>query len=433
MAMHDAAGRTHEGAGVSGKMAEALWLSGQVDRAVERMEASFAVLSGDEPDQDLAMFVAQLARFHYFSGNLELARERVDFALRIAEDRVLPEVLSQALNTKNLVLLSESGYEEGLALLKHALDVAVEGDLTAAAGRALHNLGDAMMSANRYGEALEYDGRSLEQARRLGSRMDEWMSLVHLVGSHTALGEWDEALALVGQGPDPADGTDAEVFAALMSCWALDVFLARGNLEAARECVDIVERASNPNDPQDVAYTSFWRARLARAEGDHRGALTAAERAIGVRSALSMRTTAVRDAYVEAVEAALDLNELDRAEEFLALVEAAPSSDVPPSLRAHAARLRSKLSISRDEEEGVGEGFARAASLFRELALPFPLAITLLEHSEWLRAEGREAEATSLLAESSRIFDGLKATVWTARVDRARTDSRRAAAAASEA
>ncbi len=146
-----------------------------------------------------------------------------------------------------------------------------------------------------------------------------------------------------------------------------------------------------------------------------------------------MRTTAVRDAYVEAVEAALDLNELDRAEEFLASVEAAPSSDVPPSLRAHAARLRSKLSISRDEEEGVGEGFARAASLFRELALPFPLAITLLEHSEWLRAEGREAEATSLLAESSRIFDGLKATVWTARVDRARTDSRRAAAAASEA
>jgi len=137
MAMHDAAGRTHEGAGVSGKMAEALWLSGQVDRAVERMEASFAVLSGDEPDQDLAMFVAQLARFHYFSGNLELARERVDFALRIAEDRVLPEVLSQALNTKNLVLLSESRYEEGLALLKHALDVAVEGDLTAAAGRAL--------------------------------------------------------------------------------------------------------------------------------------------------------------------------------------------------------------------------------------------------------------------------------------------------------
>jgi len=172
--------------------------------------------------------VAQLARFHYFSGNLELARERVDFALRIAEDRVLPEVLSQALNTKNLVLLSESRYEEGLALLKHALDVAVEGDLTAAAGRALHNLGDAMMSANRYGEALEYDARSLEQARRLGSRMDEWMSLVHLVGSHTALGEWDEALALVGQGPDPADGTDAEVFAALMSCWALDVFLARG-------------------------------------------------------------------------------------------------------------------------------------------------------------------------------------------------------------
>ncbi len=61
-------------------------------------------------------------------------------------------------------------------------------------------------------------------------------------------------------------------------------------------------------------------------------------------------------------------------------------------------------------------GFATAASRFRELEMPFWLALTELEHAEWLIGEGRADEAEPLLAEAREIFERLKATPWLERV-----------------
>ena len=40
------------------------------------------------------------------------------------------------------------------------------------------------------------------------------------------------------------------------------------------------------------------------------------------------------------------------------------------------------------------------------------LAVTLLEHGEWLAAQGRAAEAAPLLTEAGAIFDRLGARPW---------------------
>ena len=64
------------------------------------MEASYEVLADEEPDADLAELAAQLARFSYFAGDTDRALERVERALEIAESLDLPDVLSEALNTK---------------------------------------------------------------------------------------------------------------------------------------------------------------------------------------------------------------------------------------------------------------------------------------------------------------------------------------------
>jgi hypothetical protein len=47
------------------------------------------------------------------------------------------------------------------------------------------------------------------------------------------------------------------------------------------------------------------------------------------------------------------------------------------------------------------------------------LAVTLLEHGEWLAGQGRSEDAASLLTEARVIFERLAARPWVERVDAA--------------
>ncbi|MDQ3767733.1 MAG: AAA family ATPase, partial [Actinomycetota bacterium] len=101
--LFESEGRAHPSARVSARLGEIIWAEGHIDLAVERIERSIEVLR-DEPDEDLARLAAQLGRFLFFMGEKERAVERIEEALKIAESLGLPEVLSQALNTKAIIL-----------------------------------------------------------------------------------------------------------------------------------------------------------------------------------------------------------------------------------------------------------------------------------------------------------------------------------------
>jgi len=60
--------------------------------------------------------------------------------------------------------------------------------------------------------------------------------------------------------------------------------------------------------------------------------------------------------------------------------------------------------------------FKRAAGSFRELGMPFWLAVTLLQHGEWLVAQGRAEEAEPHLAEAGETFERLEARPWLERL-----------------
>jgi ATP/maltotriose-dependent transcriptional regulator MalT len=78
-------------------------------------------------------------------------------------------------------------------------------------------------------------------------------------------------------------------------------------------------------------------------------------------------------------------------------------------LTAHAARFRAKLASDPVKAEA---GFRRAEQMFHEYELPFWLAVTQLEHGEWLVAEGRASEAEPMLAEAEETFARLEARPW---------------------
>src|SRR5439155_11393101 len=165
-------GQTHPAARVSARLGEITWQQGHIEQAVERMEQSFEVLSQDQPDEDLAWLTAQLGRLLYFMGQPERSFEWLERALDMAEGLWLPEVLSQALNSKGaLVLLGSKGRpEEGFALLRHALYIALEHDIPSAALRAYYNLACNLFYHDRYEEAVPPIEDGVALGRKFGYR-----------------------------------------------------------------------------------------------------------------------------------------------------------------------------------------------------------------------------------------------------------------------
>ena len=185
----------HDAARVAARLSLAFWQLGRTEEAIELGEPAFELLARDEPDADVAMLAAELGRLHNFRGDEKLALARLDFALRYAEDHELPEVLSQALNTKSLVLAERR--HESRALLNEALAIALEHDLTAAALRAFNNLVVVSIITDRPDEALRLAREGLELARSRGSRVFA-ASLGAMTCSSMifAEGDWDGAFAL---------------------------------------------------------------------------------------------------------------------------------------------------------------------------------------------------------------------------------------------
>jgi hypothetical protein len=73
-------------------------------------------------------------------------------------------------------------------------------------------------------------------------------------------------------------------------------------------------------------------------------------------------------------------------------------------------RFRARMAAADGDAERADRLFRGGASLLRELATPFPMAVVSLEHAEWLAASGRAGEAETGLAEARAIFEALCAT-----------------------
>jgi class 3 adenylate cyclase/tetratricopeptide (TPR) repeat protein len=409
-----AAGRTHPAARVSARLGDVDWAAGHLEQALERMEAAFQVLAAEQPDEDLATLAAELGRLHFFKGELDIAAERVEVALDIAESLWLPEVLSQALNTKSGIIGALGRPHEGLALLTYALQVALENDLPIAALRAYANLSDALCRRDRYEEALEHDRLGLALARKVGSRVFEWRLIGELTYALFLTGRWEEtAVRLAAEIPEhEASFTAIGGFLGSL----LEIYVAQGNLDEARKLLARFADFATSADIQERAVNAAARAAALHAEGRHAEAVAAGETAFQARGELGADHQAVRAGFLWAVEAALALGRLDKVEELLAAVEALPAGHRPPLLQAQAARVRARLVGAGGQRDGVEAGFKATAGMLRELGIPFWLAVTLLEHAEWLAKEEDGQRAEPLLTEARAIFERLGAQPWLERL-----------------
>jgi tetratricopeptide (TPR) repeat protein len=191
--------------------------------------------------------------------------------------------------------------------------------------------------------------------------------------------------------------------------------------------VDAVGEFEGSADVQERCYYGSARAALLLAEGEHAEALRVAETVFARHEAIGIGADAIKEAFALAVHAAIELDRLDKAEELLAIVERLPQGVRPQFVNAHVSRFRAHLAVRAGEPEEADRLFKRAAGLFHELAVPFHLAVTRLEHGEWLAAEGRAEQSEPLLAEARELFERLDAKRWLDRIDQVRFEERAAA------
>jgi class 3 adenylate cyclase/tetratricopeptide (TPR) repeat protein len=413
----EAEGRTHQSARVAATLAEIIWAQGHIEQAVERMERSFDVLRNDAPDEDLAMLAAQLGRLHHFMGHRDLAGERLEQALDMAESLWLPEVLSQALNSKGSGALAPRGrLQEGLTLLRQSLRVALENEIPSAALRAYFNLSNLLYYHEQLDEALQVARDGLALARKRGDRNWEWSLLSMVVGTLVMSGEWDAALDLAEEMPHVEESVSIRFAATELVIVLPGLHVARGNIPDAAGILDRYSTFGESADVQELATFFAAQATVLRATGDLGGALAAARRAMGEWRNVGASHQSVKIGFIEGAEAALGLGDLGAVEELLSFVGGLGVGDAPPLLRSQASRIRARLSAARGDPADVEPAFSEAVRICREVNLPFWLAIGLLEHAEWLRSEDRTEDASPLLSEARGIFDRLGAKPWLDRV-----------------
>ena len=414
---YEAAGEIRSAALVSARLAELDFVEGHAQQAVARLEPALEALIGDEPDEVVAAVAAQLGRFLVLSDEGDRATPILEQALRFAETLGLPETLAEALNSKSINLLRADRLYEGRVLLEAAVSLALEHDLHSAALRALNNLTVVLGSADRVAESLVTVERGLELARRVGSRDWESNLLGFAVGVLTELDRWDEALDHNAEVEERATSSFTQSFLIITA----RIHSERGDIDRARDVLTRHAIVGESDAGQDVAHWALAEARVLRAEGKPAEALVAADRAIVLRSELGITLYPVKFSLFEALEAASALQDVAKSRELLAILDGLRPGQLTPLLAAYRARFGARLAAQEGGTD-VGVGFSTAEAIFREIDMPFRLAVTQLEHAEWLAANGEAADAAALQTAARELFDRLGAVPWLERADRLRLE-----------
>jgi tetratricopeptide (TPR) repeat protein len=383
---------------------------GRVEQALERLARAYAAIDNGSNDEAVADVASLYAASLFMHGDSAEALRLGDIALRIADGRRLGQVLVRALITKGIALSELGRPAESMALLTHAVQLAVDHDLGDEAVRAYFNLADSFMMEARFADAEGLLDRGLQLARRRGDRQGERRLLAQSVVALIALGRFDEALATIAALRERDDVWADQGLMSLPHLLAI-----RGDTAALRALIAQPHEASTGWAEVNMTRT-VGRAVVLRETGSPDQPLDDVRAA--VIAMMDIGLSHVPLSFSDAVDCAFASDNVDLVSELVGHVDTLAPAQLLPMLEAETARARALLAAHRGDGEEADRWFKRAVGRFRELGTPFYLARTQLEHAEALaRSDSDHAEVAALRAEATGVFEALGAKPW---IDRAR-------------
>jgi class 3 adenylate cyclase/tetratricopeptide (TPR) repeat protein len=407
------AGRAHDAARAAVPLSTTLWALARIDDALALAEPALDLLSADEPDEEVARLAAEVARLHFFRGETEQALARVEQALAIAERQRLPLVLSQALNTKSLAIRGDHP-REARALIREALDVALESDLVESALRAYNNLAVNEWEDDRREETRRVALAGFEVARRRGHRhyavgFAIWETLFLLVD-----GDWDEAFALADDMLPDLPATLGIVAAA--QTWLAIASLDRGDrVEARRRLALVAPEVLESADLQNRSTSLLHATVSAMDEGRAADAMwscralfeneVAQDSPQGATGALKLASTVARD-HALVTELA----------ELVELFDAVEDMRRTRELVGDLGRARGIVAAHTGDESTAVEAFGVALAAARSAGDVWMTAEILTDYGHSLVSFGRAEEAEPLLDEARELWESMRANAWLERL-----------------
>ena len=194
------------------------------------------------------------------------------------------------------------------------------------------------------------------------------------------------------------------------------VDVARGRLDEARELLAYVPEERRA-ETQERAGVAIGRAALARGERRFEQSLELLADVVDPSGSVGPDHPHFKHAIAGALEAAIGLGDLTAVGPIFERVRALRPVQRSPMVDAQLARYDAHVAARNGDAEAADRRFRRSAAVQRELKARFWLAVTLLEHAEWLSAAGRRDEAEPLLTEAREIFAALDAVPWLERLD----------------
>jgi class 3 adenylate cyclase/tetratricopeptide (TPR) repeat protein len=413
-----AAGDHHSAARAAASLGVVLWNLDRSDEALETLRPAFDALVHESHDVEVGKLAAEIARIEFFAGEADRAREHIELAIDIAEEHDDPWLISNALNTKSLLLRATRPHERR-ALLHEALRVAEEHDLTEPMLRAINNLIVFNEEIDRPDEADELLRRGIELARARGHRGQLTWLTGGLVTNQAARGEWEEALALARDvlGDEPltsANTLSAALFLA-KACWE------RGEDDDALGWLGrMPAELAESGDRQNAGIALFAVAVERMIDRRLPDAIAALVRVWKHFIEVDNLRVAV-GALNWSADAAILLGDRTAAMPLLELYEAASLPAPTRAVRAHLGRLRGWRAAAAGDEDTTADAFADALAAARSLGRePYLLAVVLADYGAWLVDCGRSDDAAPLLDEAIAIFEPMGARRWLAHLEATR-------------
>ena len=405
-AAHLAAGRERDAARIAGHIGRATGRLGRNREAAERIAAALKVLGADRMDAEVAELNAAMSRSLVLSGQLERATPSLECALKVAEALGLPSVLSYALNAKASMYARQGRAVEARLLYRGAIEIAERHGLIESLQRAQANSGDLCVQSD-LPEAAEQLETALALARRRGNRYWESITCSNLMQVHLLKGRWDEVERLGLELLDSEKRPSAQDIHYRLA----SLHLLRGELDAARTCVERLAAWKHTEDAERRAMHSSMMVSILLAEDDPQAALERGEAMLGAAiNTLAPTNEAVRQAWPDAVQAALKLGRLEDVRRLVALLADRPPGLIAPYLATQLVRARALVDAAEGKNDAVEIGLGAAIDGFRELGYPYWRAVTQTELAEWSIEQQPMSESSGqLLHDSVQILERLRA------------------------
>ena len=248
------------------RLSRTIWMLNQGAEAVAAAERALAILPDDETAGVRSLILAWLARMRLLRGNWQDAVTDGEPALELAVRAGDRSAESNLLNTLGMAKAHLQELDEGVMLLRRAIDVAAEVEDLDGVSTAYENLSDILGLAGRSREALQIAREGSERLPRRFARRQDWLALTVSEQAFDC-GDWVASREALNRTPARLMGL-IQIFRALC---AASLELGVGDEAAAEELLDtIAEAIAITTEPQWIGAYGSLRAELHARRGTRR-------------------------------------------------------------------------------------------------------------------------------------------------------------------